>query len=87
MTSLAWRLQSRPAVSVLVSFLSLSYRLADDPSEMFTMIFGGEAFMDWLVLSPISLTILLQDRRAVPSQEHDGHHGSSGGGPARRSRK
>jgi hypothetical protein len=33
-----------------VPFLSLSYRLADDPSEMFTLIFGGEAFMDWFVL-------------------------------------
>jgi DnaJ-class molecular chaperone len=25
-------------------------RLLDDPTEMFTLIFGGEAFMDWYVL-------------------------------------
>lgn len=33
----------------LLSFV-LVLSSADDPSEMFTMIFGGEAFMDWFVL-------------------------------------
>jgi hypothetical protein len=49
MTNLGSTLRNLQVVLVsshLILWINVDMQL-DDPGEMFTMIFGGEAFMDW----------------------------------------
>jgi hypothetical protein len=55
MTNMARRVPCQAAGLVRTHTLPLRFdadEVTEDPSEFFTMIFGGEAFVDWYVVTP-----------------------------------
>ena len=88
MTNLVWMLQSRWAALVPFSLspcLRVSYRWPDRDvhNDLWRGGFYGLVNRSWSIF----LTMLRQDWRAFPSEEHDGNHGSPWSRPSGRNRE